>query len=189
MKRCLILILIFISRSLYAHGGVYLEEDICFIQMGFLTAHFTIYQPDNQGNEEFCESVPEATDSIFVLDYTHDALSNFPIEFQIIKDDMDLGIFARIEDVESLANIDELTVFHEYIEPNGSQSLVIEHNFIDEGWYIGLIRVTNPETNIVYATVFPFQVGSDNSLLFLFILLVLILQFFYFKSQNSANKH
>jgi hypothetical protein len=189
MKRCLILILIFISRSLYGHGGVYLEEDICFIQMGFLTAHFTIYQPENRGNEEFCESVPEATDSIFVLDYTHDALSNFPIEFQIIKDDMDLGIFARIEDVESLANIDELTVFHEYIEPNGSQSLVIEHNFIDEGWYIGLIRVTNPETNIVYATVFPFEVGSDNSLLFLFILLVLILQFFYFKSQKSANKH
>ena len=46
-----IFITLFVSytpQQSYAHGGVFLEEDVCVIEVGFFRAHFTIYQPQTQ---------------------------------------------------------------------------------------------------------------------------------------------
>src|SRR5690606_3770944 len=41
----IILLLSILPLKAMAHGGVAFEDDRCVINIGFLTAHFTIYQP------------------------------------------------------------------------------------------------------------------------------------------------
>ena len=77
-----------------AHGGVMFEEDVCVIKIGFLTAHFTIYQPETRASQEYCEAIPDVAATIFVLDYLHDSMREMPVEFRIIKDVEELGVFA-----------------------------------------------------------------------------------------------
>ena len=186
LKNIIIAALMLCPNYLLGHGGVVLEDDVCLIKMGFLTAHFTIYQPDTRDNEEFCESIPDTTNSIFILDYNHEALSGMPIEFRIIKDDQNLGAFAKLEDVEAIEDIDEVTVFYRPREATNNSSLSINHRFDEKGWYIGIVRVLNPVSGRIYETVFPFEVGKNYTLPILFILMALMLQITYFQLQKRG---
>ncbi|MDZ7685760.1 MAG: hypothetical protein U5O39_12760 [Gammaproteobacteria bacterium] len=59
MLQCVVLLwLMSLCGAATAHGGVVLEDDMCVIKIGFLKAHFTLYQPAARGNEEFCGEVP-----------------------------------------------------------------------------------------------------------------------------------
>ena len=90
----------------WAHGGVVEEDDLCVIKVNYLRAHFKVYQPAVRGLEQFCEDLPAATQSIFVMEYQHDSLSEMEIDFRIIRDITGKGRFARLEDVEQIANIE-----------------------------------------------------------------------------------
>ena len=78
-----------------AHGGVVADGDLCIIGISYLQAHFKIYQPLIDGHEEFCEDLPNATESVFVMEYMHDELARVPIEFRIIHDVTGKGRFAN----------------------------------------------------------------------------------------------
>jgi hypothetical protein len=188
LRNTIITALILCPTYLLGHGGVVLDDDVCLIKMGFLTAHFTIYQPDTRDNEEFCESIPDAANSLFILDYNHKALSGMPIEFRIIKDEQNLGIFAKLEDVDAIENINEVTVFYRPQEATNTSSLSISHRFDEKGWYIGIVKVFNPESGRIYETAFPFEVGKNYTFPILFILLALMLQIIYFQLQKRG-KH
>src|SRR5687768_15916927 len=82
--------------QLQAHGSITAEGDLCVIRIGFYTAHFKIFQPDTSQEEEFCEDLPAACSSIFVMDYLHRSLGEEPIEFRIVRDTTGLGRFARL---------------------------------------------------------------------------------------------
>ena len=77
----------------HAHGSVGLADDQCVIRIGFYSAHFAIYQPQTRQHEEYCEDIPDVTDSIFVVEYLHAVMREVPVDFRIIKDRENRGKF------------------------------------------------------------------------------------------------
>lgn len=141
-----------------AHGGVVQEDDLCVIKVDFLRAHFKIYQPRRSGHKQFCEDLPAASESVFVMEYQHDALRDMPIDFRIIRDVTGKGRFARMEDVTLIADLESATVFHQAAAIDPDVFTVI-HDFSEEGEFIGIVSATERSTGEVYAAVFPFEVG------------------------------
>lgn len=141
-----------------AHGGVVQEDDLCVIKVDYLRAHFKVYQPRISGHEQFCEDLPVASESVFVMEYLHDALGIMPIDFRIIRDVTGKGRFARMQDVEQIEDLDHATVFYQpaLAEPD---VFTVVHEFTEEGEFIGIVSATHPDTKKVYAAVFPFEVG------------------------------
>ena len=56
------------SGDVSAHGGVVEEDDLCVIKVNYLRAHFKVYQPSTLGHEQYCEDLPMATESVFVME-------------------------------------------------------------------------------------------------------------------------
>lgn len=163
-----------------AHGGVAFEEDRCVIKIGFLTAHFAIYQPQSSRSEEFCEEIPEVSDTVFVMEYLHDFLREMPLDFRIIRDEQNFGIYARWEDVQTVTDIDAVTAFYQppQIRPEGE--LTVNYAFENKGRYIGIVTAAHPREDTLYHSVFYFQVGGPDYGSFpLFITIAVILQLLY----------
>ena len=169
-----------------AHGGVMFEDDICVIKLGFLTAHFTIYQPRTRASEEFCEDVPDVADTIFVLDYLHDSMKEMAVEFRILRDVTGLGLYATWDDVAALDDIEGATVFYRDPTKEADSVLTVDLSFDEPGTYIGVVTAAHPTLDKTYSTVFPFRVGGSNSwLLPLFLLLGVTAQFAYWLSNGT----
>ncbi len=169
------------QQAAFAHGGVVQEDDLCVIKVNYLRAHFKIYQPSVSGHEQFCEDLPAASESVFVMEYQHDALSSMPIDFRIIRDVTGKGRFARMEDVELIGDLDDITVFFQpaVTEPD---VFTVVHEFLEEGDFIGIVTATQPDSNKVYAAVFPFEVGFTGVgywPFFIGVLLLLQLQYLH----------
>ena len=167
------------QQSATAHGGVVQEDDLCVIKVSFLRAHFKVYQPRESGHKQFCEDLPAASESVFVMEYLHDALAAMPIDFRIIRDVTEKGRFARLEDVEQIEDIDSATVFYQpaITEPD---VFTVIHEFREEGDFIGIVSATEPDSRKVYAAVFPFEVGFTGIGYWpFFIGLLVLLQFQY----------
>ena len=94
------------AGSLWAGGGMVLRDDKCIIEIGFYDAHFTAYQPQTRGNEQFCQELPDVGETLFVLDYLHGSMKEVPIDFRIITDVTDLGRFVQVSDIEAIENIE-----------------------------------------------------------------------------------
>lgn len=141
-----------------AHGGVVEEDDLCVIKVNYLRAHFKIYQPRVSGHKQFCEDLPVAAESIFVMEYEHDLLKQMPIDFRVIRDVTGKGRFARLEDVQQISDLGAVTVFY---RPAGIEPDVytVLHEFEEEGDFIGIVSALHPETGKLYTAVFPFEVG------------------------------
>lgn len=142
------------------HGGVVAEEDTCLLRMGFLQAHFTLYQPESRGSEEFCEDLPDIGSSLFIVEYLHDMMKEMPIDFRIIRDEQGFGIFANWEDVASIADLEAQTVLHRVLAPQPAGVLALRHEFEQPGGYIGVAVAENPDNGKTYNAVFYFEVGN-----------------------------
>lgn len=156
------------------------EDDLCVIKISYLKAHFKIYQPRIDGHDEYCEDLPNATESVFVLEYLHDELAKLSIDFRIIRNVTGKGRFARWEDVVAIDDLDSVTVFYQepVIEPD---VFSIFHDFDEEGDYIGIVNVSRDTGATLKAAVFPFEVGFTGLGYWpFFVALVLIVQFQYF---------
>ena len=167
------------AGSAWSHGGVVEEDDLCVIKVNYLRAHFKIYQPRVSGHEQFCEDLPVASESVFVMEYEHDALTYMPIDFRIIRDVTGMGRFARLEHVEAIDNLDAVTVL--YREPTVEPDVyTVLHDFDEEGEFIGIVSARHPDTNVVYSSVFPFEVGYTGLGYWPFILgLLAVIQIHY----------
>lgn len=141
-----------------AHGGVVEESDLCVITISYLKAHFKIYQPLTDAHEEYCEDLPNATESIFVMEYLHDELGRVPVDFRIIRDVTGKGRFARWEDVAAIDDLDGATVFYQppVIEPD---VFTVLYDFEEEGEYIGVVTAAPNSGDRQHIAVFPFEVG------------------------------
>jgi hypothetical protein len=157
MKIIVLIILIAFAHQGQAAGAVVGEPGSCIIEIGIYTAHFTIYQPDSQGNSEFCEDLPSAGKTLFVMDYLHGSLGEVPLEFRIIRDIDNWGIFARWENVAGIEDIDARTVYYQAPTLSVNQ-LQVEVPFAEPGAYIGIVSAPHPELDKTYHAVFPFQV-------------------------------
>lgn len=153
-----LLVLVAPWQQAKAHGGVVEEADLCVIKISYLKAHFKIYQPLTDGHEEYCEDLPNATESIFVMEYLHDELGRVPVDFRIIRDVTGKGRFARWEDVAAIDDLDSVTVLYQppTIEPD---VFTVLYDFAEEGDYIGVVTAAPSSDDREHIAVFPFEVG------------------------------
>ncbi|MDZ7644635.1 MAG: hypothetical protein U5K76_10695 [Woeseiaceae bacterium] len=145
-----------------AGGGVILSEDTCIMTIGFYEAHFTAYQPDTRGDEQFCEDLPDTGTTLFVLDYLHASLREVPVDFRIIRNVTGKGEFARIGDIEALDDIARHTVFYQPPRIKSDGTYTVEHAFAEPGDYIGIVTAGHPSNDNIYMSVFPFAVGKTD---------------------------
>lgn len=187
-------ILLLLPRITAAHGGVVQEADQCVIKIAYLKARFKIYQPRVDGQKQFCEDLPNATESVFVMEYLHAGLAETPIDFRIIRDVTGKGRYARWQDVEKISDLDSVTVFHRpaATDPDVFTTL---YDFDAEGEYIGIVTASVGESGRTVRAVFPFQVGFAGLGYWpaiLAILVVLQLQYLVFsgrlRSWRAARK-
>lgn len=179
--------LLLVSAQGWAGGGVLLRDDVCIITIGFYEAHFTAYQPQTRGNEEFCEDLPDLGETLFVLDYLHTSMKEVPIDFRIIKDVTELGQFIRLRDIEAIADLDAHTVFYQRPTVRTDASLRVAHSFVEAGEYVGIVTAGHPTKDTIYSAVFPFRVGkTDYSKLMWFGLLLLVPFAYYFSRRGGS---
>ncbi len=154
----LLLTVSLLPRSAGAHGSVTPDADFCIIQIGYYRAHFKIYLPAERGHQEYCEDIPQTGSATFVMEYEHSGLGDVPIDFRVIENITGKGVFAALEDVQEIEQIDDVTLFHypASIQPDVFTYL---HPFYEQGEFIGIVTVRQPETGEVYTAVFPFEVG------------------------------
>ena len=163
-----------------AHGGVVEEEDLCVIKVNYLRGHFKIYQPLIDGHKEYCEDLPNATESVFVMEYLHDSLGEAAVDFRIIRDVTGKGRFARWEDVAEIDDLEAVTIL--YREPTVDPDLLtVIHDFKEEGQFIGIVTANVDGDQQIYRAVFPFEVGYTGLGYWpFFITLLLAIQLQYF---------
>lgn len=169
-----------------AHGGVAFEDDLCVINIDFLQAHFTVFQPETRESDEFCEDIPDVSRSVFVMEYLHSLLPEMYIDFRIVRDVNEVGRYATLEDVLAIEDLEAATVYYEppRIEPGGFYTASYE--FDAKGTYIGVVTADHPTEDRYYTAVFYFQVGGpDLGTLPLFFLLLVILQTGYWLSNGG----
>ena len=177
------------ASAIFAGGGVVLEDDVCIIWIDFYSAHFTAYQPDSSGNEQFCEDLPDTGETIFVLDYLHNSLKEVPVDFRIIRDATGLGRYARLEQVEQLGDLEQQTVFYQPPVIRPDASFKIEHDFVEKGAFIGIVSAGHPTNDSTYTAVFPFEVGRTRYG-YLFPLIVLLAGAgFWFLRRSARSRH
>lgn len=150
------------ARPAAAHGGVVADEDSCIIEIGVYRAHFTIYQPETRASEEFCEDIPDVAPAVFVMDYLHDSLSQVPVDFRIIRDVLDRTIYASPEDLRRIPDLEAVSVFYQRPRVMPGASFTVEHQFEEEGWYIGIVTAPHPTLDRSYEAVFGFHVGGQG---------------------------
>lgn len=150
------------AASTLAGGGLVLEGDVCIIRIDFYSAHFTAYQPNTSGNEQFCRGLPDTGETIFVLDYLHQSLKEVPVDFRIIRDVTGLGRFVKLKHIEEIEDIEQHTVFYQPPVIRPDASLKIEYDFTEKGEYIGVVSAGHPSNDTIYTAVFPFEVGGSN---------------------------
>jgi hypothetical protein len=180
-------IMIFLfSEPALGHGGVVLDEDLCVINIGFLTAHFTVYQPETRENEEYCEDIPDVAGSVFVMEYLHDFLQQMPVDFRIVRDVNDVGVFARWEDVQAIDDLEAATVYYEPPRVQVDGNYLAEYTFEEKGTYIGVVTAKHPTEDSIYNAVFYFQVGGpDLGTAPIFIGLLVIMQLGYWLANGG----
>ena len=188
-KVVLLLATLFSQQTTYAHGGVVFEEDVCVLKIGFLQAHFTGYQPKSRGSEEFCEDLPDLGNTVFVVDYLHDFLKEMPVDFRIVSDSQNLGMYARWEDIVNLDDIERDTVFYQPPTKWRDGVLNVSHEFETSGGYIGIITAQHPTEEKLYNAVFFFSVGNTGyGYLPLFLGFVVLAQLLYWLNKGGFSR-
>lgn len=172
------------AQNTLAHGSVVDDEDICQLEIGFLKAHFKIYLPRTHDREEFCEDLPETTESLFVMEYEHDKLSTMPIDFRIIRDVTGLKSFVREEHVATIEDIEATTVFYN-LPAIESDVFAVIHQFTEPGWYVGI--VTASSENERYTAVFPFEVGFTGIGYWVYFMVAIFLLLIFFWYERRRN--
>ena len=172
LRRGLIPLLLLLPVAASGHGGVVLEDDLCFIRIGYFIAHFKVYLPDTRGHEDFCEDLPESGNGVFVMEYLNDKLNNVPIEFRIIRNVTNMGRFTNWEDVSAIADLEAVTVLHAAPQRH-TDLFTILYRFEGEGEYVGIVLVGPDDEGKVHRAVFPFAVGYTDFGYWPFVMLAL----------------
>ncbi len=179
--RCLTAVLLMCSSACAsAHGSVVPETDGCLIEIGFYSAHFTIFQPQTRKHREFCEDIPDVAESVFIMEYLHDSMREVPVDFRIIRERENRGRFVRWEDIEAIDDLERETVFYQPPVTQQDGVFTVVHQFDAPGDYIGIVTTIHPTKNLHYNAIFPFRVGGTNWGYWpLFVFLILLVQVSY----------
>ncbi len=144
-----------------AHGSVTPDEDLCLIRIGYYSAHFKIYLPESHGHRQFCEDLPAAGPSLFVMEYIHDGLADAPIEFRIIRNVTGQGQFTRLQHIEALGDLGPHTVFLHAAAIQRDVFTVL-HDFSERGEFVGIVSAPAASGGALHTAVFPFAAGTSR---------------------------
>ena len=184
------LVVTVLNSQVLGHGGVAFQEDKCVITVDFMQAHFTVFQPETRESEEFCEDIPDVTESIFVMEYLHEALREMDVDFRIIRDVNNIGRFAGWSDVQAIADIESATVYYQGASREESGYYRASHEFDEGGTYIGIVTAQLPSEEVIHNAVFYFQVGGpDWGTIPFFILLLLLCQGWYWYYNGGYERY
>ena len=137
-----------LSPAAQAHGGLSMEKDLCKLRLGPYSMHFTGYQPELSGANEFCEDIPRTGQTVVALDAVDEALRDLPLEVRIIRDTGD----------ES--NLEAITVLHLPAKKYPAGTVSFEHRFDEPGKFIGLVM--GGEKHELMSR-FPFSVAAGKA--------------------------
>ncbi|HAO88577.1 MAG TPA: hypothetical protein DCR00_06620 [Gammaproteobacteria bacterium] len=174
------------STQAAGHGGVAFEDDLCVINIDFMQAHFTVFQPETSESTEYCEDIPNVTRSVFVMEYLHDLLTEMVLDFRIVRDVNDVGRFASWEDIEAIDDLEAATVFYEAARMEEGGFYRTSYEFLEKGTYIGVVTADHPTEDRNYNAVFYFRVGGrDWGTIPIFLALGMLLQLGYWASTGG----
>jgi len=134
-----------VCGGVQAHGGLSMEKDFCKLRLGPYAMHFTGYQPEVTGANEFCEDIPRVGHTVVALDALDEPLRDLPIEVRIIRDTGD----------ES--NLGTITVFHLPPKRYPTGTVSFDHRFDQAGKFVGLVFAGEHQSR------FPFSVAAGRS--------------------------
>lgn len=131
-----------------AHGDIRKLDSACVLKVGPDFMYFSGYQPA-VSRRKFCEDIPAAGDTIFVLDYAQPELREMSAELRIVRD---------TGSEEAPGDLPALTVAYAppRVYPNGTLSF--EHVFNQTGNYVGIVTLDGPNGEH-WVSRFPFSVG------------------------------
>ena len=177
------------SVGALAGGGMVLKDDACVIEIDFYSAHFTAYQPEASGNEQFCQQLPDIGETLFVLDYLHPSMKEVPVSLRVIHDVTGQGDYVKLKHVDEIEDIESLTVFYQPPVIRPDASFQIDFDILEEGNYIGIVSVGHPSTDAIYTAVFPFEAGGlDINYSLPVILLLLIITIILISRWSRSEK-
>ncbi|MEK8092136.1 hypothetical protein WOC76_06320 [Methylocystis sp. IM3] len=134
-------------------GGPIQQVEQCVARIGPDVLTFAFYQPLRSRNQ-FCEEIPETGPTIIVVDSMQDELRDMTIELRLIK---------------ATGSIDGEMTWNEksleaYLPPTkfNSGTLTYEHNFLERGKYVALIRARDENGSKEYNATFEFTVGETS---------------------------
>ena len=186
--RCAVVVLSTLQAPAgFGHGGVSVEDDVCIIKIDRYKAHFTGYLPKERATQEFCEDIPIATESIFVIDFISDELRDMELDFRIVRDVNDIGVSATYADLGGEDAIKQASVYYQEPRQFHKGILNVRYTFIQQGGYIGIVNAHHLETGLKYTSVFPFSVGTVDYARYIqyFVLLFLACGIFIYAAGRS----
>lgn len=131
-----------------AHGAMQRTPSACVLKVGPDYMYFSGYQPAAP-SRKFCEDIPAAGDTFFVLDYAQTEMREMSAEFRIIRD---------TNGDEDPARLAAITVAYlpPKVYPHGTFS--VEHDFRETGNYVGIVTLKGLHGER-WESRFPFSVG------------------------------
>lgn len=131
-----------------AHGGMEMDKDACKLKVGPYSMHFSVYQPQATGAEEFCADIPLAGNTMVTMDVLDDPLRGMPIEVKVLRDNGDGS------------GLEPATLVHvpPALYPNGI--VPFTYRFDEPGRYVGVVTAGDKGQ---YVSRFPFRVGATAS--------------------------
>ena len=141
---CIGVMTLSVSNSVVGHGGVAFEEDLCVISINFMQAHFTVFQPETSQSDEFCEDIPDITNSVFVMEYLHDLLYEMNIDFRIVRDINNAGQYADWQDIQGIDDLEAATVYYQQPSIESGGYYRASYAFEERGTYCLLYTSPSP---------------------------------------------
>jgi hypothetical protein len=156
MKRLLIAVAMATAgwvAQAHAHGDVGSNQGQCLMKIGPDTMSFTGYQP-LKSREQFCDDIPDAGPTIITLDAQQDELRDMNLEMRVLRD------VGQKDDNE---NVEANTEYYSPPKKYRTGTLTFDHNFANEGKYIGIVKARSDDGSKEYVARFPFSVGLTAS--------------------------
>jgi hypothetical protein len=161
--------------STWAHGGASgVDLDACRIPVAGHWVHFTAYQPQLTGTNEYCKSIPEVGSAVLVFDYEGKALRNMTVEFEITKEPEGSRVYYQEPATHSTGTINATI------------------NFSQPGDYLAHVTLVNEGQKVdahVPFSVGTSQIGGPSMSTYLVIAVVLIAAGYIFYLSNASFKN
>lgn len=138
-----------------AEGGAGPEAmsmgNMCMVMFGYDMIHITAYLP-GKSRSEYCEQIPATGKIIFSFDIENPKFRDLPLEVRMIRDPLTPMLPTGPE-------LDAITEVHLPPTKYRTGTFSFEHDFKDNGHYIGLVTLTR-EDGAQETEQYKFSVGE-----------------------------